>query len=105
MEVKVKTKDFLVDATIEMIDGVMLVLPVADLDLKPKKWKPEPMESFYFPAWRGAKNGFFSWSAVFQNKDEIDDDSDVCKGWVFKTKKECDNFCKKLNEKINEVEL
>lgn len=47
MEVKIKTKDFLVDATIEMIDGVMLVSPVADVQLgKEKKTIKERFDDF-----------------------------------------------------------
>lgn len=41
MEVKIKTKDFLVDATIEMKDGVMLVSPVADVQLGKDKFDVE----------------------------------------------------------------
>lgn len=37
MDVKIKTKDFLVDANIEMKDGVMLVSPVADVQLGKEK--------------------------------------------------------------------
>lgn len=37
MDVKIKTKDFLVDANIEMKDGVMLVSPVADVQIGKEK--------------------------------------------------------------------
>ena len=47
MDVKIKTKDFLVDANIEMKDGVMLVSPVADVQLgKEKKTIKERFDVF-----------------------------------------------------------
>lgn len=105
MEVKIKTKDFLVDATIEMKDGVMLVSPVADVELETNKWKPEVGKLFYYPYWGGVKCGFEAVSARFQEQSDVDEDAEVQKGWVFKTKHECERFCKKLNEKIGEVEV
>ena len=37
MDVKIKTKGLMVDATMEIVDGVILVTPVADIDMKEKK--------------------------------------------------------------------
>ena len=101
MEVKIKTKDFLVDATIEMVDGVMLVSPVADVDLKPKKWKPGVGELFYFPRWDGRSHTFYVSSFRYSSKESLEKDTD---DWMFQTEEECEKFCKKLYEKIKEVE-
>ena len=101
MDVKIKTKDFLVDATIEMVDGVMLVSPVADVDLKPKKWKPGVGELFYFPKWDGRCHKFHSLDFRYLLKEHLEEGLD---DWMFQTEKECKEFCKKLNEKIKEVQ-
>lgn len=102
MEVKIKTKDFLVDATIEMVDGVMLVSPVADVDLNPKKWKPGVGELFYFPRWNGRSHTFYVSSFRYSSKESLEKSID---DWMFQTEEECEKFCKKLNEKIKEVQL
>lgn len=40
MDIKIKTKDFMVDATMEIVNGVILVSPVADVALKEEKKGP-----------------------------------------------------------------
>ena len=40
MDIKIKTKDFIVDATMEIEDGVILVSPVADVELREEKKGP-----------------------------------------------------------------
>lgn len=40
MDIKIKTKDFIVDATMEIADGVILVSPVADVELGEEKKDP-----------------------------------------------------------------
>lgn len=40
MDIKIKTKDFIVDATMEIADGVILVSPVADVELREEKKGP-----------------------------------------------------------------
>lgn len=37
MDVKIKTKGLMVDAIMEIVDGVILVTPVADIDMKEKE--------------------------------------------------------------------
>ena len=37
MDVKIKTKELMVDAIMEIVDGVILVTPVADIDMKEKE--------------------------------------------------------------------
>lgn len=101
MEVKIKTKDFLVDAIIEMVDGVMLVSPVADVDLKPKKWLPEEGKVFYFPRWDLSDCRFSCVQGRCVSKNYLDG---IREGWVLQTKEECNRFCDKLNEKIEEAE-
>ena len=106
MEVKIKTKDFLVDATIEMVDGVMLVSPVADVDLKPKKWKPEIGEPFYFV---GCSEDFID-DEVFtvceythHEKGRLESDKDIKIGNCFKTEEEAQKYCDRLNEEVRKV--
>lgn len=40
MDIKIKTKDFMVDATMEIVDGMILVSPVADVAMKAEKKGP-----------------------------------------------------------------
>ena len=40
MDIKIKTKDSIVDATMEIADGVILVSPVADVELREEKKGP-----------------------------------------------------------------
>ena len=40
MDIKIKTKDFIVDATMQIADGVILVSPVADVELREEKKGP-----------------------------------------------------------------
>ena len=88
MEVKIKTKDFLVDATIEMVDGVMLVSPVADVDLNPKKWKPGLGETFYYVNCNSDFNCdvvFLVEDHIYYDKERLDLDVDIKLGNCFKT--------------------
>lgn len=67
------------------------------------KWKPKCNEAFYFPSY---ECGYFeSDSDVYleDEKDLIDEDIDVVRGWVFRTKEECEQFCSKLNKAIESI--
>ena len=107
MEVKIKTKDFLVDATIEMVDGVMLVSPVADVDLKTKKWKPGVNEDFFYIGVRACfsikENIFFPCEFIYETKEGLEGDKDIKEGNCFKTECEALQWCEKLNKAVNEV--
>lgn len=188
MEIKIKDKDNLVDATIEVVDGVMIVSP-KEVKFEPKdgdivaiynkyrrvwmvaifkenqtefsvsiycqingysdfvlnksnietdggfrlatkeekkklfdkikeegyewnadkkelvklRWKPKINEAFYFPLY---ELGHFAADIdVFLEgeKELLNTDTDVVRGWVFRTKEECEQFCRKLNIAIEGV--
>ena len=178
MEVKIKGQDKLIDATIEMVDGVIVVSPIEkyvpkdgdvvvngrfifiyndwmtaeayyycginlitsktlfpdgghfeyvnqlrpateeekkllfdkiaeegyEFDFEKKEliklnWKPMAGQGYYIPAICNAQ-----FKAA--KEDWSDDAMDVLyfnKGWVFRTKEECQEFCDKLNQAINQV--
>ena len=93
MEVKIKQGSEMLDATIEMVDVVMVVSP------KEVKWKPNYGDLYYKPGIRGAEINVISdgWS------DSDLDESYYDKGWTFKTYEECDAFCDKLRHAIEGV--
>ena len=64
-----------------------------------KKWKPMAGQGYYIPAICNAQ-----FKAV--KEDWSDDVMDVLyfnKGWIFRTEEECQAFCGKLNQAINQV--
>ena len=73
-------------------------------EVRKKKWKPKPNEDFYYPLWRGLKEGFTVSKGCLITKEAVESDCEVNEGWCFKFKEECEVLCKKLNEKIKEVE-
>lgn len=93
MEVKIKNNEEMIDATIEIINGVMVVSPVN------ANFKPKEGEVYYRPTLSFAK--FEADLDTWLNSD-VDDDY-YKKGWVFKEKTDCEDFCLKLNEAINQV--
>ena len=185
MEIKIKDKDNLIDATIEVVDGVMIVSPKEEKyepkdgdivtymngdkatiyvfaggykyntsfyvaysglrnevfktskghldmnrnDIRPAteeekqklfdklkeeglewnaekkelvklRWKPKCNEAFYFPSY---ECGYFEPdSDVYfeEYEDLIDKNVYVVRGWVFRTKEECKEFCNKLNQAL-----
>lgn len=105
MEVKIKTKDFLIDATIEMVDGVMMVSPVGDVDLKKKKWKPGVGEIFYFVSFEGLfeDEPFRVDGYTYHTESGVNSDVDVVHGNCFKNKEEAEELKDKLNRAINKV--
>lgn len=52
MEVKIKDGDMLIDATVEVENGVMLITPKAPLSKREEKekWTPKDGERFYYPS-------------------------------------------------------
>ena len=106
MDVKIKTKDFLVDATIEIKDGVMLVSPVAEVDLKPKKWKPVVEDTFFYIDCNEdfiSDEVFFVDGYTFYDKERLEADRDIKIGNCFKTKEEAQKYCDRLNEEVKKV--
>lgn len=66
------------------------------------KWKPKVDETFYYPFHRGA-GVFITGDYTYTKQSSLDKDTEVMNGWCFKTKEECQAFCDKLNEAINQV--
>lgn len=93
MEVKIKNQNELIDATIEMVDGIMVVSP------KEVKWKPKDGEVFHFPVFSDVLGGF---DTDYQEKDNTRIPS-VERGWCFKTEQECQAFCDRLNKAIENI--
>ena len=97
LEVKVNDGGFLIDATMEVKDGVMIVTPTAPLSKEEEgKWTPKDGEDYYTPSLDTVKfvPFLYEW-----NRDETDLKLSN-KGWVFKTCEECEEFCDKLNAGI-----
>ena len=93
MEVKIKQGTEMLDATIEMIDGVMVVSP------KEVKFKPKYGDDYYTPIF---DNTYFvpfhcSWTESALGNARYE------KGLCFKTREECEEFCNRLNDVINSV--
>lgn len=93
MEVKIKDQDKLIDATIEMVDGVMVVSP------KKERYEPSYGDEYFYP--------FFDVFTFVCNNDnwerETFDFTMLDMGWVFQTRAECQQFCDKLNQAINSI--
>lgn len=64
------------------------------------KWKPKEGEQFWLPLYYAAPTTFSPRSSLFNNgRDRMPLD----KGWCFKTKEECQAFCERLNNALNQV--
>jgi hypothetical protein len=64
------------------------------------KWKPKEGEEFWFPLYYASPSGLKPIKSML-NKER--DKEILDKGWVFKTKEECQGFCNRLNNAINSV--
>ena len=64
------------------------------------KWNPKEGEQFWFPLYYAASIAFSPISSLFNNRRDI---MFLDKGWCFKTKEECQEFCNRLNYAINSV--
>lgn len=64
-----------------------------------KKWKPIEYEMFYCPILNTTTFGVYAdgWTG-YNSKLEL-----LNKGWVFRTKEECEQFCRRLNQAIEEI--
>lgn len=67
------------------------------------KWKPKINEAFYFPLYE--LGHFIAKSDVFfeDEKEWLETDTNVVRGWVFRTKEECEAYCERLNQAIEGV--
>lgn len=67
-----------------------------------RRWKPGPRETYYRPLSTGPDpEPYLTTTQVWMNY-EIDKKT-YEKDWLFQTKEECDAFCQKLNEAIQNV--
>lgn len=99
MEVKIKNNNEMIDATIEMVDGVMVVSPVEE-----ERWKPKLTDIVHIPMFLSFEpDGTGFYFSPLQQHYEPEFDMFLNKGMCFKTKAECQAFCDKLNEAINQV--
>ena len=64
------------------------------------KWRPKEGDSFWMPYHYTIYVGFKPCNLLF-NKGR--DEELLNKGWCFKTKEECQEFCNRLNNAINQV--
>ena len=65
------------------------------------KWKPYIGEIYYYPMFKYCSHLFKSYDCIWS---DLSSDNDIYnKGWCFKTREECESYCKKLNEAIMEV--
>jgi hypothetical protein len=65
------------------------------------KWKPYIGEIYYYPMYKYCSHLFKSYDFIWA--DLLTDNDIYNKGWCFKTKEECETFCKRLNEAIEGV--
>jgi hypothetical protein len=65
------------------------------------KWKPKIGETYYRPDFQHCK--FICYSGITDYKKLIYIKYHINKGWVFRTKEECEEFCNRLNKAINSV--
>lgn len=63
------------------------------------RWKPKHSEEYHYPFF----DVFKFTSSLYVWDGEIFDDAMYDKGWVFRTKEECEQFCKKLNKAIEGI--
>ena len=65
------------------------------------KWKPKIGEIYYRPDFQHCEficySGITDYNKIIYIKDHIN------KGWVFRTKEECQEFCNRLNDAINSI--
>lgn len=66
-----------------------------------KEWKPKRCECYCYPVFLYDKVEFKP--ETFVNLNTPIDITLCDKGWVFRTEKECDMFCDKLNKAINPI--
>lgn len=64
------------------------------------KWEPKEGEQFWFPIYYTASTAFSPISTLFDSERDM---MLLDKGWCFKTKEECQNFCNRLNDAIISV--
>ena len=67
------------------------------------KWKPKADEIYYHPSMNVQKGRIISYPKQERNTNTQFDKDIIDAGWVFRTEKECQEFCDRLNEVINSV--
>lgn len=67
------------------------------------KWKPKVNKVYYYPSMKPHQGIVISYPKKERNTELPFDKEIIDAGWVFKTEKECQAFCDKLNKVINSV--
>lgn len=67
------------------------------------KWKPGVGQRFYYPEYDNGDCVFIIKAYTYAFEDQIERDKAITKDWCFKTSKECQEFCDRLNESIENV--
>lgn len=98
MEVKIKDGDMLIDATVEVENGVMLITPKAPLSKREVKWTPKDGERFYYPSFSGGK--FYARVGIENKIMPVTEWEEYEKGWIFRKAEECRPLCDKMNAAI-----
>lgn len=65
------------------------------------KWSPKVGDTYFRPEFNRCRFMCYEWECRYDTMRYIKDY--VEKGWCFKTKEECQDFCDKLNQAINQV--
>lgn len=65
------------------------------------KWKPKIGETYYRPNFLHCEFVCYSGTTDYNKMVYIKDH--INKGWVFQTKEECEEFCNRLNQTINQI--
>lgn len=65
------------------------------------KWKPKIGETYYRPDFLHCEFVCYSGTTDYNKMVYIKDH--INKGWVFQTKEECEEFCNRLNQAINQI--
>lgn len=67
------------------------------------RWKPKVNEVYYYPSMKPLKGRVMSIPKEEKNTELLFDKNIIDAGWVFRTKEECEQFCKRLNKAIELV--
>lgn len=67
------------------------------------KWKPSVGQHFYYVEYDNESFAFIANAYTYAFEDQIERDKVIAKGWCFKTSKECQEFCNRLNGAISQV--
>jgi hypothetical protein len=67
------------------------------------RWEPKVNEIYYYPSMKPQKGRVISYPKEERNTELPFDKEIIDAGWVFSTKEECQSFCDKLSQAINQI--